>query len=249
MTTRESLLDIYRRLYERYGPQHWWPGETPFEVMAGAILTQSAAWTNVEQAISNLKTAGALSPESIRRMPVDELAALIRSSGYFNAKARKLKAMVQWLGDNFDDDPEKMSAMDTGELRKSLLAVHGIGEETADSIVLYAANKPIFVIDAYTRRILERVGVCPVRATSGRSHRHGYAAFQSLFMENLSPDTQMFNEYHALFVRHGKETCRKVPLCPQSCLREICDHGKKQHVESGPRLASRWQHGNIVPKY
>lgn len=227
---REQLLNIYHLMLERYGPQHWWPGETPFEVMVGAILTQSAAWINVEKAINNLKTARALSPAAIRRLPQDELAHLIHSSGYFNAKARKLKAMVQWLGDNFADDPDRMSAWETDELRESLLDVHGIGEETADSIILYAANKPIFVIDAYTRRILERLGICPVPRTVAQGHGHSYATFQSLFMDNLPMDTAMFNEYHALFVRHGKETCRKAPLCPRCCLRSICPYPGAQGI-------------------
>ena len=221
---REQLLKIYHLMLERYGPQHWWPGETPFEVMVGAILTQSAAWVNVEKAIANLKAVGALSAAAIRQMPQDELAHLIHSSGYFNAKARKLKAMVEWLGDNFGDDPDRMSAWEAGELRKSLLAVHGIGEETADSIILYAAYKPIFVVDAYTCRILERLGICPLPRTMARGHGHSYATFQTLFMDNLPLDTSMFNEYHALFVRHGKETCRKAPLCPQCCLWRICPY-------------------------
>ncbi len=227
---REQLLNIYHLMLERYGPQHWWPGETPFEVMVGAILTQSAAWVNVEKAINNLKAARALSPAAIRQMPQDELANLIHSSGYFNAKVRKLKAMVQWLGDNFADDPDHMSAWDKIELRESLLSVHGIGEETADSIILYAANKPIFVIDAYTRRILERLGACPVPHTVAQGHGRSYATFQSLFMDNLPLDTTMFNEYHALFVRHGKDTCRKKPLCPQCYLRSICPYPGAQGI-------------------
>ena len=230
MTLREHLLEVYDILLERYGPQHWWPGETPFEVMVGAILTQSAAWVNVEKAINNLKTAGALSPGAIREMPHDKLANLIHASGYFNAKARKLKAMVEWLGENCRDDPGCMSAWDTMELRKSLLAVHGIGEETADSIILYAAYKPIFVVDAYTRRILERLGTCPVPHTSIEKHGHSYATFQAPFMDNLPLDTAMFNEYHALFVRHGKETCRKAPLCPRCCLKSICPYPGAQGI-------------------
>ncbi len=227
---REQLLNIYHLMLERYGPQHWWPGETPFEVMVGAILTQSAAWVNVEKAINNLKAARALSPAAIRRLPQDELAHLIHSSGYFNAKAYKLKAMVEWLGKNFDDGPDRMSAWEIAELRKSLLAVHGIGEETADSIILYAAYKPIFVIDAYTRRVLGRLGLCPLSRKSMEKHGHSYATFQTLFMDNLPLDTSMFNEYHALFVRHGKETCRKKPLCLHCCLRSICPYSAAQGI-------------------
>lgn len=227
---RERLLRVYNLLLERYGPQRWWPGDTPFEVMVGAILTQSAAWVNVEKAINNLKRAGALSPAAIRQMPQVELARLIHASGYFNAKARKLQAMVLWLRDNFDDNPNNMSKWEVGKLRKSLLDVHGIGEETADSIILYAANKPIFVVDAYTRRILERLGICPRPDVSTGKHSHGYTAFQYIFMENLPLDTAMFNEYHAIFVRHGKETCRKAPLCAQCCLNGICPYPAEHNV-------------------
>src|SRR5271157_4567753 len=152
-------MEIYRRLFERYGLQHWWPGESPFEVMVGAILTQSAAWQNVEKAISNLKKARVLSPEDLRNIPIDELAQLIHPCGYFNAKAMKLKALVNWLGSSCGDDFAKLFALDIDTLRQQLLAVHGIGPETADSILLYVGNKPVFVIDAYTRRIISRLGL------------------------------------------------------------------------------------------
>ncbi|MCJ7743559.1 MAG: endonuclease, partial [Dehalococcoidales bacterium] len=148
-----------------------------------------------------------------------ELATLIRPCGYFNAKARKLKALAEWLGQTCSDDPVKMSATSLRELRLQLLTVHGIGEETADSIILYAANKPIFVIDAYTRRIIDRIGLAP----NGNS----YSAYQSLFMENLPHRTALFNEYHALLVHHGKKVCRQQPRCPECCLRDICQFGTK----------------------
>lgn len=240
MSLRTPLLHIYRLLLERYEPQHWWPGETPFEVIVGAILTQSAAWVNVEKAISNLKAAGALSPAAIRSLPLAELARLVYPSGYFNAKAHKLKAIAQWLGDNLGDNLERMSALKLEELRESLLAVHGIGEETADSIILYAADKPIFVVDAYTRRIIERLGLCPLSPTPTHRQIHSYAAFQSLFMHNLPPDTALFNEYHALFVRHGKDTCRKLPFCIECCLREICPHYTEHDItEVPPKILKR----------
>ncbi len=201
-----------------YGPQHWWPADEPFEVMVGAILTQSAAWVNVEKAINNLKAAGMLSPRALRRLSLTELATLIRPCGYFNAKARKLKALAEWLGQAYGDDPARLSATSLKQLRPQLLTVHGIGEETADSIILYATNKPIFVIDAYTRRIIDRIGLAP----NGNS----YSAYQSFFMENLPHRTALFNEYHALLVHHGKKVCRKHPLCPECCLKDICRYGQ-----------------------
>lgn len=214
----ETLRDLYLRLLERYGPQHWWPAEEPFEVILGAILTQSAAWVNVSKAITNLKQAGCLQPSALRRLSREELARLIYPSGYYNAKAVKIRAFVEWLGEAYGDDLKRLFAMKTEQLRHELLSIHGIGFETADSILLYAAGKPIFVIDAYTRRILGRVGLTPPRAD--------YTTLQALFMENLPPETQLFNEYHALLVRHGKETCRKAPLCQNCALRELCAYAK-----------------------
>jgi endonuclease-3 related protein len=201
-------------LYDRYGPQHWWPADTPFEVAIGAILTQSAAWTNVEKAISNLKTAGVLSPESLRRLPGEELARLVYPSGYYNAKARKVKAFVEHLGNRHGDSLEKLFSLNTRTLRAELLTIHGIGPETADSIILYAALKPVFVIDAYTRRVVQRLGLGPPR--------DDYDSLQRLFTESLPADVEMFNEYHALLVRHGKDVCRKVPRCDRCCLTDIC---------------------------
>jgi endonuclease-3 related protein len=208
------LIDIYRRLFEQYGPQHWWPAETPLEMIVGAILTQSAAWTNVEKAIHNLKASTALSIRGLHGLPQDELARLIYPSGYYNVKARKIKTFAEWLIERYDSDLERLFALDVADMREELLSVHGVGEETADSIILYAARKPIFVIDAYTRRIITRLGLAP--------HRESYDAFQSLFMANLPHDEALFNEYHALLVQHGKAVCRKVPLCPGCCLNPLC---------------------------
>jgi len=209
-----TMLQIYQKLMDRYGPQHWWPADDPFEVIVGAILTQSAAWTNVEKAIANLKEAEALSPVVLRQLSQSELARLIRPCGYYNAKALKLKAFAQWLGKNYNDDLDTLFAGGIAHLRRQLLSIHGIGEETADSIILYAANKPIFVIDAYTRRIISRIGTAP--------DRNSYSAFQSLFMDNLPPDAKLLNEYHALLVHLGKNVCRKQPLCPHCPLNNIC---------------------------
>ncbi len=210
---RVSLLDIYHRLFDHYGPQHWWPAETPLEMIIGAILTQSAAWTNVEKAIGNLKASDALSINGLREIPQNELARLIYPSGYYNVKARKIKSFVEWLVERYDGDLDKLFALDVTALRLDLLSVHGVGEETADSIILYAARKPIFVIDAYTRRIISRLGLTPQQET--------YAAFQALFMSQLPHDESLFNEYHALLVQHGKTACRKTPLCQGCCLNHL----------------------------
>ncbi len=211
----KTLLSIYHLLFERYGCQHWWPADEPFEVMIGAILTQSAAWVNVEKAIASLKAARALSPEALRLIGLPELAALIHPCGYYNAKARKLKALAQWLGDYCRDNLDMLSASSTDQLREQLLAIYGIGEETADSILLYAINQPVFVIDAYTRRIIDHIGLAP--------DRDRYSAYHTLFMDNLPADVRLFNEYHALLVRLGKDACRKRPLCQKCCLGSICN--------------------------
>jgi endonuclease-3 related protein len=214
-----SVNTIYDRLLDAYGPQHWWPAQTPFEVMIGAVLTQSAAWTNVEKAITNLKKAQALSPGAIRNMPFSELSGLIKPSGYYNVKARKLKSLVYWLGENYSDDIEQMSAVKSNKLREELLAVYGIGPETADSILLYALGKPLFVIDAYTKRIFSRIGLT--------NEDDSYNYYQKLFMSNLATDVIVFNEYHALIVKHAKEACNNKPVCGGCCLSQICSHSGK----------------------
>ena len=214
----QILQKIYHQLLDAYGPQNWWPAEEPFEVMVGAILTQSAAWRNVEKAIANLKEAKALSPRALRQLSLPDLATIIHPCGYYNAKARKLKSLVQWLEEYCQDNLDKLFATSTDQLRQQLLSVWGIGEETADSIILYAANKPIFVIDAYTRRIINRLGLAP----DGNS----YTAYQSLFKDNLPTDAVLFNEYHALLVHLGKDICRSRPLCQHCCLQNICQFNK-----------------------
>lgn len=210
------LLALYHQLLSHYGPQQWWPASAEgglFEVMVGAILTQNTAWVNVERAIANLRAAGALNPIALRRLSAAEIGQLIYSSGYYNAKATKLKALAEHLA-RYDDDLERCFAQETGALRQELLGIHGVGDETADSIILYAAGQPSFVIDAYTRRILRRLGLGP----RGESYAH----YQALFMDNLPADAPLFNEYHGLLVRHGKEVCRKVPRCADCCLRNGC---------------------------
>ena len=219
MHTRERLLAVYQRLLQRYGPQHWWPGETPFEVIIGAILTQSAAWTNVDKALANLKEARVFSPRALRELPLEELASLLRPSGYFNAKARKVRAFVEHLGAHYGDDLDAFLGQDVETLRGELLSIYGIGEETADDILLYAADKPSFVIDAYTRRILGRLEVTPELDT--------YGAWRAIFHHALPPDVSLYNEYHALLVAHGKETCRKTPRCQGCCLLALCPTGQR----------------------
>ncbi|MGD0205050.1 MAG: endonuclease III domain-containing protein [Dehalococcoidia bacterium] len=213
-STAETLVGMYRRLYAAYGPQHWWPADSRFEVVVGAILTQSAAWVNVEKAIDNLRAAGLLSPQGLLGVGPDELARLIYPAGYYNAKARKLKAFLEMLFDRHGGQLDALFALPLPELRQELLATHGIGQETADSIILYAAEKPSFVIDAYTRRVFSRLGLAPARDS--------YASWQAMFSDALPPDVRLFNEYHALIDHHAKTVCRKVPLCPQCCLREVC---------------------------
>ncbi|HUV62452.1 MAG TPA: endonuclease III domain-containing protein [Sedimentisphaerales bacterium] len=203
--TNETLTEIYELLYEAFGPQHWWPGETPFEVMTGAILTQNTSWTNVEKAIANLKSAGRLSPEALHRIELSRLAELIRPAGYYNIKAKRLKNFLEWLFDSYDGNLAHLESVATDRLREELLSVTGIGRETADSILLYALGRPVFVVDAYTARIAVRHGLIEPDAD--------YEQLRELFESNLQQDTKLFNEYHALLVRAGKEFCRPKARC------------------------------------
>ena len=214
----DKLMDIYDRMLGQYGPQHWWPGDTRFEIMVGAVLTQAVAWSNVEKAISNLVAADALSPKAIRDLSEEDLARLIYPSGYFNTKARKLKALAEYLGQRFNDDLEAMAMEDGDALRAELLAVYGIGEETADDILLYAFGKPAFVVDGYTRRVFFRLGLAPEKGS--------YSTYRSLFMDNLPAERDLYQEYHALIVRHGNEVCAKRPICLGCCLLEVCPTGQ-----------------------
>lgn len=196
-----ELATYYDALFQAHGPQHWWPGTTRFEVIVGAILTQSTSWSNVELAIAALRREKLLSLPAIEKLPLAKLARLIRSSGYYRQKARKLHAFVRFVRENYQGSLGKMFAMPTEILRKQLLTVHGIGPETADSILLYAGGHPVFVVDAYTRRILERHGLASAILS--------YSEVRRLFATNLPPDTQLFNEYHALIVLTGKHFCHK----------------------------------------
>lgn len=204
----EIIADIFERLYKFFGPMKWWPAETPFEVMVGAILTQNTSWRNVEKVISRLKAKGLLNIRSIHEMDERDLAEEIRSCGYYSIKAKRLKHLISFVWEKYSGDIKEMFSRDLYILREELLGIHGIGPETADSILLYAGEKPIFVVDAYTRRILMRHGLV--------SQGMDYHAIQRLFMESLPMDVSVFNEYHALLVQTAKRFCRKTPRC-QGC--------------------------------
>lgn len=213
MSKNKTLLQMYQRMIDTLGPQQWWPGETPFEIIIGAILTQNTNWSNVEKAIKNLKTAGKLSPEGIHGLGMTELAQLVRPSGFYNIKARRVKTFINWLFSNYGGKLHKMFARDLQTLRGELLAIKGIGPETADSILLYAGNFPTFVVDAYTYRIFSRHGFFPEETT--------YDEMKAFFEENLPKDVKLFNEYHALLVNIGKLFCRPKKYCEQCPLSDF----------------------------
>lgn len=212
------VAGVYERLMAAYGPQGWWPADSPFEMIVGAILVQAVAWRNVEGTMAKLKEAGALSPAALRRISEPELARLCYSCGYHNAKARKLKAFADRLGEHGDDLVAWLSGP-VEAVREELLLIHGVGPETADSILLYAAGWPVFVIDAMTRRIVDRLGVPPpVR---------NYAGYQLLFEENLPADTALYNEYHALLVALAKRHCvKREPRCGGCPVADLCATGR-----------------------
>jgi len=227
-TVMNMKKPMYAVLYKSYGPQGWWPltekykfipehkGKKPsteqrkFEIIIGAILTQNTSWKNVEKAIINLNKAKLLSKEKIKALPEKGLAELIKPSGYYNQKAKKIKAMIKFL-----DSEEPIT-------RENLLKIRGIGPETADSILLYAYEQPFFVVDAYTRRIFSRLGFC--------KEDIAYDDLQKLFHENLEKDVNLFKEYHALIVEHAKRFCRKNPLCRECALKELCRHAKSKVI-------------------
>src|SRR5258706_4741346 len=210
--SRPELMRLYRRMYRQRGCLRWWPADTPVEISVGAILTQNTAWTNVEKAIRRLKAARALSVGALNRMPHRKLARLIKSAGYFNVKARRLKNFTSFVGRRYGGSLKKMFRQNNiASLRAELLAVNGVGPETAHSILLYAAAKPVFVIDAYTKRILARHGVL--------SMDKSYDEFQARFTDRLPRDPALYNQYHAMFVRLGNRYCRSTPRCGECPLR------------------------------
>jgi endonuclease III related protein len=213
------LDEYYNSLFTAFGPQHWWPGETQFEVIVGAILTQNTSWTNVERAIGNLRTQGLLSPAAIERVPLGRLETLIRSSGYFRQKARKLKAFCTFLRAEYRGSLKRMFETPTIMLRERLLGVFGIGPETADSILLYAGAHPVFVVDAYTKRMLARHGWANADAK--------YEDVRWMFERQSPGDADRFNEFHALIVNTGKHFCRtQEPLCGECPLGRYLEEGR-----------------------
>ncbi|MBN2157758.1 MAG: endonuclease [Spirochaetes bacterium] len=226
-----QFLLVYRKLLSFHGPQGWWPivnqrsfsgeyhvgaprGEADFfEISIGAILTQNVAWKNVDAALCRLKRDGLLDPDSLLSVRADRLARLIRSTGYYNEKAKKIKNFLAWYRGHMANYAA-ISAMDTHALRQELLSVNGIGPETADSILLYALNRPVFVVDAYTKRIFARFGIL----SGGES----YSEIQELFHKHVRPSVGKYNEYHALIVAHGKDFCKKRPSCEQCCIADLC---------------------------
>ncbi len=210
LTTR--LLTLYDRLLAAYGPQHWWPADSPGEVMIGAVLTQNTRWQNVERAIATLRTASRLSLAHLHALSEAELAGLIRPAGYFNVKAHRLKNLSAWA--TAEGGIAALARQDTAALRAGLLQVKGIGPETADAILLYAFDRPVFVIDAYTRRLLQALQLI--------NGDESYQTLSRLFTENLPPDYRLFNEYHALIVQHAKQRCSATRMCTH-CLVEAPD--------------------------
>jgi endonuclease-3 related protein len=192
-------------MHQAFGPQEWWPGDSPLEIMIGAVLTQNTNWTNVQKAIVNLKKAKALNLNILKKINANKLAQLIRPSGYYNIKAKRLKNLINFVFSEYDGSLEKMFSESDRRLRIKLLDVNGIGRETADSIMCYAAGKKVFVIDAYTKRIYSRLGVCKKDID--------YDDLQSIFYKHLKKDYQLFNEYHALIVNLGKNYCKPKPAC------------------------------------
>jgi endonuclease-3 related protein len=225
MLTREKIPAFYDALFNAYGPQHWWPADTPLEVAVGAILTQNTNWKNVERAIANLKREGLLEVDALAQVAPERLAEAIRPAGYFHIKAGRLQNFIRLVVDRFGGDLEALFALRTQTLRETVLAVKGIGPETADSIVLYAAGKPVFVVDAYTGRVLRRHGMIDRDAT--------YEDIQQLMRSGLPDDVERFKEYHALLVAVGKRHCKKrAAECPGCPLREFLEEGQPVREEA-----------------
>lgn len=210
----DSLLRIYTLLYKKFGARHWWPGETRLEIIVGAILTQNTAWSNVEKAIANLKKGRLLKVRELSRISEKKLARLIRPAGYYNIKSRRIKNFLKFLNTVYDGSIDRMFRTEIAALREKLLGINGIGPETADSILLYAGKKPVFVVDAYTKRIFSRHGFIREEAD--------YKEIQNFFLRNLKSDARLFNEFHALIVEVGKNLCRPIkPMCNACPIRRI----------------------------
>ena len=203
--TGQKLMHMFDLLVAHFGPQDWWPAETDLEMMVGAVLTQNTNWKNVERAIENLKTKGLLTVNALCSMPMEVLAQEIRPAGYYNIKARRLMNLIHFIRDQYGEDLSEFFRDEIQIMREGLLSVNGVGPETADSILLYAARRPVFVIDSYTHRILKRHGMSEEQAT--------YYELQELFMDHLPEDQELYSEFHALIVQTGKNYCKRKPLC------------------------------------
>ena len=235
------LPSFYERLFSSFGPQGWWPARTPSEVILGAILTQNTAWANVERALARLRQRGLLSFRALERLPQRRLALLIRPSGYFNQKAKKIKHFLRFWRERCGGSLTRMFRWPTDRLREQLLTVNGIGRETADSILLYAGSHPVFVVDAYTRRILERHQLIRPAAS--------YEEIRNLFESNLPRDAKMYNEYHALLVKVGKNWCKKRnPDCSHCPLGIYLDQTTKDALGSAQRASQAGRPGRASPR-
>jgi len=212
--TRLAVVQVFDLLCSSVGPQNWWPGDTPFEVIVGAVLTQNTAWHNVALAIANLKREGLLHPELLLHAERERVKALIAPAGYYNVKYDRLMNLLRFLDDQ-GRDLGKFRNLPLEQLRADLLEINGVGPETADSILLYAFERPVFVVDAYTRRLFSRLGY-------GWMEQASYDQVQGFFMEALPRETGLYNEFHALIVFHSKDTCKKKPRCGGCCLRSLC---------------------------
>jgi endonuclease-3 related protein len=214
-TTGQTLQEFYEALSRAYGPQHWWPGESPTEIVIGAILTQNTNWQNVEKAIAQLRAAKLLDWAALRDAPVEALAETIRPAGYYNVKARRLKNFVTWLWERYEGNLDSLRDIPLDRLREELLSVNGIGRETADSILLYALERPTFVVDAYTARLARRHRLL--------DEEPDYERLKALFEDHLPSDAKLFNEYHALIVAVGKRHCKSQARC-EGCPLEEFEH-------------------------
>jgi endonuclease-3 related protein len=209
-----KLMEAYERMLAKLGPQHWWPGDSPFEIMVGAVLVQNTAWRNVERAIENLRNAGVMDPHALYKIPPSELAELIRPAGYFQLKTKRLRNLLRFVIEQYDGSLEAMFGTSLASLRDQLLTINGIGPETADAILLYAGGMPTFVVDTYAHRILARHGWIDYDAA--------YDDIKDHFESTLPEDAVLYNEYHALLVRVGKEYCKRTsPICEACPLAEM----------------------------
>lgn len=231
MKTGRKLQKIYTTLLQEYGHRNWWPAETPFEVIIGAILAQNVSWKNVTTAIQNLKDAGLLDPEKIHRSKNGIIASKIKSSRYYNQKAQKIRHFMDFFYTDYQGSLERMSREETSLLRKKLLNIRGLGEETVDSILLYSCNKPVFVVDAYTKRIFSRYGLIGENAA--------YSEIQRFFMDNLPQDKELFNDFHAQVVHLGNRVCKKQPCCDKCPIRIIGRNLECRYPEEKNLLQSR----------